>query len=106
MLVVILGFVLFNAENMTQAGTDIAGMFGFAGVPFVTKETLYYLRSYGVLFLAGFVGATPLVRDTAAKLYKHKNVAVLEPVVLILLLLICSGYLVDGSFSPFLYFRF
>ena len=106
LLVVILGFVLFNAENMTQAGTDIAGMFGFAGVPFVTKETLYYLRSYGILFLAGFVGATPLVRDTAAKLYKHKIVAVLEPVVLILLLLICSGYLVDGSFSPFLYFRF
>ena len=106
LLVVVLGFVLFNAENMTQAGTDIAGMFGFAGVPFVTKETLYYLRSYGILFLAGFVGATPLVRDTAAKLYKHKIVAVLEPVVLILLLLICSGYLVDGSFSPFLYFRF
>jgi alginate O-acetyltransferase complex protein AlgI len=106
LLVVILGFVLFNAENMTQAGTDIACMFGFAGVPLVTKETLYYLRSYGVLFLAGFVGATPLVRDTAAKLYKHKIVAVLEPVVLILLLLICSGYLVDGSFSPFLYFRF
>ena len=25
---------------------------------------------------------------------------------LIALLLICTGYLVDGSFSPFLYFRF
>ena len=106
LLVVVLGFVLFNAENMTQAGADIAGMFGFAGVPLVTAETLYYLRSYGILFIAGFVGATPLVRDTAAKLYKHKIVAVLEPVVLVLLLLVCSGYLVDGSFSPFLYFRF
>ena len=106
LLVVILGFVLFNAENMTQAGSDLAGMFGFAGVPLITKETLYYLRSYALLFLVGFVGATPLVRDTAAKLYKHKIVAILEPVVLILLLLVCSGYLVDGSFSPFLYFRF
>ena len=46
------------------------------------------------------------LRDTAAKLYKHKLVAVLEPIVLALLLLICTGYLVDGSFSPFLYFRF
>ncbi len=106
LLVVVLGFVLFNAENMAQAGSDIAGMFGFGGVPFVTKETWYYLRSYALLFLIGFVGATPLVRDTAARLYKHKIVAVLEPVVLILLLLVCSGYLVDGSFSPFLYFRF
>jgi alginate O-acetyltransferase complex protein AlgI len=106
LLVVVLGFVLFNAENMTQAGSDIAGMFGFGGVPFVTAETLYYLRSYAVLFLVGFIGATPLVRDTANRLYKHKAVAIIEPIVLILLLLICSGYLVDGSFSPFLYFRF
>jgi len=27
-------------------------------------------------------------------------------VVLLILLLVCTGYLVDGSFSPFLYFRF
>ena len=106
LLVVILGFVLFNAENMAQAGSDIAGLFGFGGVPMVTAETLYYLRSYCLLFVVGFVGATPLVRDTANRLYKHKAVAVLEPVILILLLLVCSGYLVDGSFSPFLYFRF
>jgi len=106
LLVVVLGFVLFNAENIAQAGSDLAGMFGFGGVPFVTAETLYYLRSYAVLFLVGFIGATPLVRDTANRLYKHKAVVILEPIVLILLLLICSGYLVDGSFSPFLYFRF
>jgi hypothetical protein len=32
--------------------------------------------------------------------------AVLEPIVLLILLLVCTGYLVDGAFSPFLYFRF
>ena len=106
LLLVCISFVLFNAESFAQAGSDLAGMFGFGGVPLVTPETLYYLRSYGLLFILGFVGATPLVRDTANRLYKHKVVAVLEPVVLILLLLVCSGYLVDGSFSPFLYFRF
>ena len=91
---------------MAQVGSDLAGMFGFGGVPAVTAETLYYLRSYGALFIAGFIGATPLVRDTANRLYRTKVGAVLEPVVLSLLLLVCSGYLVDGSFSPFLYFRF
>ena len=106
LLAVVISFVLFNAESFAQAGSDLMGMFGFAGVPLVTAETLYYLKSYAVLFVMGFVGATPLVRDTANRLYKHKAVAVLEPAVLILLLLVCTGYLVDGSFSPFLYFRF
>ena len=106
LLAVIISFVLFNAESFAQAGSDLAGMFGFGGVPLVTAETLYYLRSYGVLFLLGFVGATPLVRNTASRLEKYKVTAVLEPLVLLALLLVCSGYLVDGSFSPFLYFRF
>ena len=110
MLMVTLGFVLFNAESFGHALGDIAGMFGFAGVPLVTKETLYYLGSYGLLFVAGFIGSTPVIRDTAKKLSESpkfgKIIAVLEPVFLLLLLLICTAYLVDGSFSPFLYFRF
>ena len=106
LLVVVLGFVLFNAADLNQALGDIGGMFGFAGVPLVTPATLYYLRSYAVLFLLGFVGATPLVRNTALRLEKTRTVAILEPVLLALALLVCSAYLVDGSFNPFLYFRF
>ena len=106
LLIVVISFVLFNAESMTQFAGDLAGMFGFGGVPAVTKQTLYYLRSYAPLFIAGLIGATPLVRDTAARIYKTKIGQIMEFVVLILLFLVCTGYLVDGSFSPFLYFRF
>ena len=106
LLVVVLGFVLFNAESLSQAVSDIGGMFGFGGVPLVTSQTLYYLRSYGVLFAAALIGATPLVKTLARKLEDKPIGAVLEPVVLIGLLLVCSAYLVDGSFNPFLYFRF
>jgi len=109
LLVVLLGFVLFNATDLAQAVSDIKGMFGFGNVPFVTGETLYYLRSYGILFLLGFVGATPLVKQLHTKLSGGKYgsvVAVIEPVLMIGALLICTAYLVDGSFNPFLYFRF
>ena len=110
MLMVTLGFVLFNANDLAQAMGDVAGMFGLAGVPLVTKETLYYLSSYGMLFVMGFIGATPILRDTAKKLADHPKfgtvMAVMEPVFLLGLLLVCTAYLVDGSFSPFLYFRF
>ena len=110
LLAVVVSFVLFNAESMAQAGGDLGAMFGLAGLPLTSVETVYYLRSYGILFLLGFVGATPLVRDTANRLAAGEKTrtaaAVLEPVMMIVLLLICSAYLVDGSFSPFLYFRF
>ena len=106
LFLVMISFVLFNAENLSQAGTDIAGLFGIGGMPLVTAQTLYYLRSYGLLFILGFVGSTPVVRDTARRIGETKVGNILEPAVLLILLLVCTGYLVDGSFSPFLYFRF
>ncbi len=106
LLVTVLGFVLFNGADLSQAVSDITGMFGGGGIPMVTGQTLYFLRSYGVLLVAGVIGATPLVRRLGEKVRAGKAGAVLEPLVLILLLLVCTAYLVDGSFNPFLYFRF
>ena len=105
LLAVIFSFVLFNAESLSQAVSDLAGLFG-VGVGLLSPAAVYYLKSYGVLFGLGILGSTPLVKQTAAKLGKTKPGAILEPVVLALLLLVCTAYLVDGSFSPFLYFRF
>ena len=106
LILICFSFVLFNGESLAQAGSDFAGMLGLARLPLVTGETLYYLRSYGVLFAAGIVGATPLVKRIALRLDKTRLGAVLEPVALMAVLLLCTAYLVDGSFSPFLYFRF
>ena len=106
LFLIVMSFVLFNAESLSQAGTDFAGLFGFGGMPGITATTLYYLKSYAFLFLVGFVGATPVVRHTALGIEKTKVGAVMEVLFLTGLLLVCTAYLVDGSFSPFLYFRF
>ena len=106
LLAVVLSFVLFNAESMAQAGSDFRALFGFGGLPLVSAETLYYLRSFALLFLVGFVGATPVVKNIALKISSTKWGGILELLLLAGLLLVCTAYLVDGSFSPFLYFRF
>ena len=110
MLVIIISFVLFNASSLAEAGTDIAGMFGGTGVPLVTAETLYYLRSYAGVFLLGIIGCTPLPATLVKRFAAGKKTArvyrVLEVAALVVLLLVCTAFLVDGSFNPFLYFRF
>ena len=103
LLVVVISFVIFNAESLAQAWGDISGMFGGQTVPLLTAESVYYLKSYGLLLAVAAVGATPLVRNTAAQLEK---VGFLRLAVAAALLLVCTAYLVDGSFNPFLYFRF
>ena len=105
LFVVMVSFVLFNAADLAQAAGDIGGLFGAGGVPLATAESVYYLRSYAGVFLAGLLGATPAVKGLAGRIPEKIAVA-LEPLALIILLLVCTGYLVDGSFNPFLYFRF
>ena len=106
MLLIVLSFVLFNGESLAQVAADFAGLFGFGGFPATTAQTIYYLRSYSLLFVIGFVGATPVVKNAALWIEKTRIGAVLEILLLAGLLLVCTAYLVDGSFSPFLYFRF
>ena len=103
LLAVVISFVIFNAQDLPQALRDVGGLFG--GQPLVTGETLYYLRSYGGVLLLSLVGATPLMKNLVFRM-PTRLVSVLEPVVLVGLLIVCTAYLVDGSFNPFLYFRF
>ena len=106
LVILMFSFVIFNAADLAQMGADLGGMIGLGGLPAVTAETLYYLRSYGVVLLVAIVGATPLPKKLAEKLERTSAFAVLEPVVLCALLLAVTAFLVDGSFNPFLYFRF
>lgn len=108
-LVVLVGFVIFNANGIDGAISDIKGMFT-AAYPLCTDITLYYLRSYAVLLIIGIVGSTPIVKNAALKLSETKIGAkinaVLEPVATVALLVAVTAYLIDGSYNPFLYFRF
>ena len=110
LLIVMLGFVLFNAADLKQALSDMGGLIGIGGLPLFTRETVYYLSSYAWVFALAIIGATPIVSTTAEKLsadkYTGPVIAALEPLFILVLLIVCTAYLVDGSFNPFLYFRF
>ena len=110
LLFVTLGFVLFDADSVRSAATSVCAMFGGGGLPLAGQESLYALRSGAVLLLSAAVGATPLPRRLITAVQQKQAgravLAVLEPVGLCLLLAVCTAFLVDGSFNPFLYFRF
>lgn len=110
---VLISFVIFNASSMAEAGADLAGLIGIGRqgmLPLVSPEAVYNLRSFAAVMLVAVIGATPLPKTLAEKFangQKTKSLSnVCEPVVLMVLLLVMTAYLVDGSFNPFLYFRF
>lgn len=111
LFMILLGFLLFNADSLRQAGSDMAGLFGMTeGLPLWSGEALYYLRSYAVVYLIGIAGATPIPRrameSVRSRMGRGIFDGVISPLYGTLILLAVTAYLVDGSFNPFLYFRF
>lgn len=106
---VLVGFVIFNANGVDGAIFDLTGMFTPA-YPAFNDTTLYYLKSYAVLFVVGIIGSTPAVKTLAEKIAGtkagSKALTILEPVMIVLLFVAVTAYLIDGSYNPFLYFRF
>ena len=108
-VIVVISFLIFNSLTMTQIFTELKNMFFLNNIPLVGPETLYYFRSYALLFVIAIIGATPLVKNIILKIKEtraKKIIDVLEPITYIVLITLCTAFLIDASFNPFLYFRF
>ena len=110
LLAVTLGFVLFDAASLKDALHQLGTLFGAGTGSGLGTEALYMLRSYGVVLALAVLGATPLPAMLWRKAQEAKSLApvltVAEPLCTLVLLALCTAFLVDGSFNPFLYFRF
>jgi len=103
--VILVSFTIFNANGLSGVIADFSGMLGFSGLPAVSNDMLYNLRSYFVLFAIALTGATPAPKLLWNKLPECvKSVA--EPIFAVIILLVSTAFLINGSFNPFLYFRF
>lgn len=107
-LLVMISFVIFNADGLTQAMHDVEGLLGVAGIPMFSKEAVYYLRSYGMTFIVAILGCLPIAKVCVQKIRTVRSMVYgfAKPIILITLMVLTTAYLVDGSFNPFLYFRF
>ena len=109
-VLILISFVIFSANGTSGMFTDLAAMFGAGKLPLWSADTAYYLSGYALVFIFALVGATPIVKRTVLKIKSYKTgdmiLNVLEPIFVVVMLIIVTSYFVDGSFSPFLYFRF
>lgn len=100
---VMISFIIFNGNEIIE---NIKGLFGIGNISVISKESIYYLKSYFIVILIGIIGATPIMKNIMKKEKIKKFTNILEPIYLFSILLLSTSYIIDGSFNPFLYFRF
>lgn len=107
MLIVILGWVLFRADNLEQAIGFIKTMFGFSKAIDITFEYSYFINKKLVFWIViSILGAVPFANNNLKKYKKSKNFEVLSTIIISLLFIISIIFVVNSTYSPFIYFQF
>ena len=102
-IVVFVGWGLFAMEDLTVCGQYLKTCFG--GGSLWSAADGYTLSSYLITFAILIVASTKSGVRVWYKL-SERTQKILSPILMTLALIICTAYLVDGSYNPFLYFRF
>ena len=107
LLLICIGWVIFSFTDVSEGITQIGMLFGIGARTFASKTVLYQvLRSVLLLALCA-IGSTPYPKKFISKLSKkHGFVSVIISIAAIGVLFICTAYLADSTFSPFLYYIF
>lgn len=103
LVIVFVGWGIFAMEDLTVCGQYLSACFG--GAPLWSTVDGYTLRSYVVTFVALVAASTTLGVKGWNRL-PAKAQKIMTPILMAMSLILCTAYLVDGSYNPFLYFRF
>jgi alginate O-acetyltransferase complex protein AlgI len=103
-----ISWAIFYFEDLNQLKNYLIGMFGGQGIPLINYEALYYLLSYGVIFVLAAYFSTPHLKKVIQYTEKttKKFVFVCATFAYVFVFIGCVAYLVDSTYNPFLYFRF
>ena len=108
LVVVYFGWLLFAWEDIHGHRVYMKAMLGMAGAGVVNKESLYLLVSNALLMVIMAIGCTSLPKYLAKKVMKKDGIgaSLCMSVYVVVILLLSIAYLVNGTYNPFLYFRF
>ncbi len=106
-ILVVIGWVFFDIEGMSSAFTYLKAMFGANNV-LVDSTSKYLLVANVFIFAVCAIVSTEVIKKIYEKLSSIKGNAFSYalPVLQLVIMLICTAYLVDATYNPFLYFRF
>lgn len=107
----LIGWLIFAFDDMSQLGNYARILFGFAGQPIIDGTFLFYFKNYFILFFVATMLSMPIYPFLKEKLKKKKITYRFVGFLITLffysfLLLLSVSYLVSDTYNPFLYFRF
>lgn len=108
LIIVMIGWVIFDMNTLSDATQYIKIMFGFGDNLFIDNMARYMLNTNFIILVLGIICSTKLISNYMNKIKStlKENDVFLIALINLLILIISTSYLVGSSYNPFLYFRF
>nr|WP_330388604.1 MBOAT family O-acyltransferase [Clostridioides difficile] len=112
-LIVMIGWVFFRADNIVQASEFVQVLFGVGSNPICNNSFIMYINDYGYIIILSIIFAIPIIpklksilKSKTKKLVESNFVYMLHSTFLVALMFIVVVILINSTYNPFLYFRF
>lgn len=107
LFLIVIGWLIFYFTDLSAGFACFKAMFGIGVDAGATATNVYDLVRFLPAFVICAVASTPLPKKLFDKAReKFTPFAYAVPVLMGCLLLVCVAYMVNSTYSPFLYFRF
>lgn len=106
MIFVILGWVIFKSNNISEAVTYIKAMFGIGAKGFMDKSVGAYIKQNWIYYLFAIVSCMPIVKNMDEKLKDNKVWQIVYSLGLLAVLFVSVSFVINNAYNPFIYFNF
>ncbi|MFO7317894.1 MAG: MBOAT family O-acyltransferase [Bacilli bacterium] len=114
LLIVMIGWVFFRADDFAYSFNYIKTMFFLKDVPLYDYRTLLVLNDYGLYYVAGILFSIPVyqwyTKWSEQKAQENNgfyvSLRIVQTAYYLLIVFIVTMFLVNSTHNPFIYFRF
>lgn len=103
---IIIGWILFRSNNISQAIAYIGSLFGLRNNTFIDNVAFIYFKEFWVYFILGIILCIPLAQKMYSRLKKYKTFQIGVAIVIMMILFISISYINQNVYNPFIYFNF
>lgn len=103
-IIVMIGWTIFSNTDFSVMGIYLKNLFGAGVAGFADSGFLYYLKSNLILIIISVICCAPVIRRLMSRVEKKRPI--FNIIFCIVIFIVSIGFLVSGSYNPFLYFRF
>ena len=110
LVIVTILWIFFRSDSIKSAFLYIYYIVNVVDKALVNSQFTFYVREFGIVYIIAILSSFRVFDNFSKNFFKDKSnnglYIILSNLLCVVLLILCTIYIVKGSYNPFIYFNF